>query len=666
MGNGLGFSTEVPNFGLPGGGLADWRSAAYAADSWKITQDLTAVAGVRWSVDTGRANEDMPTPLCSDVTATLPSGCTSGSTPLYSLFAPGFGTQVHQPYANFAPQFGLNYSPGDHKTSIRAGFGIFFESDVANNASNNRTNQLKQGAFFAELTTFCTSYNLSLADGSTLTIYKGQSLQTICQEPVAQSYTAISAIQQLVQSTAKAHALSPNSSYVGATLKADGEYGAPYRTPYSEQWNGGIQRELFKGAILSADYVHNSTLKVSQTIDVNHVGAARTLNTAAAQAAIAATTTAKGCAGGSSAAAINCAISAGATISDFASNGLDSGATYLGGYPASYEGKTPAQAAFPGLNPQLGQGTFALPVGRSGYDALQVVFKLVKSHPAPGLVGSNIQVSYSLSRIVSTATAGQNGSSDQFFNSVAYDNDHPTAYMGRASLDHTHELSFGGVFDLKYGPKIGLIGHFFSAPPATLTLDTGLANGGIFQTDLTGDGTVGDLAPGTNPGDYMHSIKPNNLQNYINNFNSQYAGQLTPAGKAVVAAGLFTQAQLVALQADIRPIANLPQATAISLPWFRTMDANVSYPIKLSRVREGLSLEPAIAFFNVFNLANYNTTEPSGTLNDIDTSGAVNTATGFISGSTTGQLNSQRTYRGVGTFDQGGQRSVEFELKLNF
>jgi hypothetical protein len=443
-------------------------------------------------------------------------------------------------------------------------------------------------------------------------------------------------------------------------------YGAPYRTPYSEQWNGGIQRELFKGAVLSADYVHNSTLKISQYQDLNHDGAARTLNTAAAVAAITATTAAKGCAGGSSAAAINCAIAAGASISDFANNGLDSGVAYLGGNPASYAGKS--AAAFPGLNPQLGTAYFILPAGRSGYDALQVVYKQVKDHPLPGIETSNIQISYSLSRIVSTASPGQNGSSDQFFDSQAWDNDHATEYMGRASLDHTHQLSFGASMGFKYGPRLGFTGHFQSAPPSNLVLDTGLANGGIFQTDVTGDGTTGDPVPGTNPGAYMHSVKSNTLQSFITNFNSTHANQLTPAGQALVAAGLFTSPQLVSLKGAIQPIANLPQANAINLPAFREMDASLSYPIHFNRFREGLSLVPAIAFFNVFNFSNYSASSPSTTLvNTTTAGGSVNNSTGFFNGiNNQAQLYSERTIRGVGTFDAGAARSTEFELTLNF
>ena len=187
------------------------------------------------------------------------------------------------------------------------------------------------------------------------------------------------------------------------------------------------------------------------------MGAARTLNTAAAQNAIAAATSSFHCAGGSSSAAITCAIAAGAQIADFAANGLDSGNTFLNSNPASYNGLTVATgAAFPGINPNLGEGLFLFPAGRSGYDALQAVFREQKAHPAPGIMSSNLQISYSFSRAVSTANPatnnGNTGVGDQFFSSPSYDFDNPTAYIGRSGLDHTHEISFGGSATLKYGP----------------------------------------------------------------------------------------------------------------------------------------------------------------------------------------------------------------------
>jgi len=90
LGNGNGFFTEKPGFGLSGGGTFDWRSAAYVADTWKVSQSLSLTAGLRWSTDTDRANQDLATPLCSSVDPALQfSGCSSsdgsGNTPTETL-----------------------------------------------------------------------------------------------------------------------------------------------------------------------------------------------------------------------------------------------------------------------------------------------------------------------------------------------------------------------------------------------------------------------------------------------------------------------------------------------------------------------------------------------------------------------------------------------------
>jgi hypothetical protein len=274
---------------------------------------------------------------------------------------------------------------------------------------------------------------------------------------------------------------------------------------------------------------------------------------------------------------------------------------------------------------------------------------------------SDIQASYSLSRIVSTA-----GTSDEFFSNAAFDNDQPTKYMGRSGLDRSNQFTFGGAVVLKYGLHLGLVGHFASAPPGTLALDTALSNGGIFQTDVTGDGTVGDVAPGTNPGYYMHQINGGNLGKFISNYNSTQAGTLTPAGKAVAGSGLFTQAQLISIGAAIQPVAQLPSPTALNNDTFRDMDVNVSYQIRIHRLREGLSLEPSISFYNAGNFSNF-TALTTTLLNTTTAGGPVSNGTSSVVGQNNfNTLSSKRYQRGAGTFDQGAPRSIEYGLKLNF
>lgn len=523
---------------------------------------------------------------------------------------------------------------------------------------------LKSGPFFNSQSICAQGGTLFQPDGTLVTSLTAggstQSLSDVCNGSIKNAAPFATALEALYQANTQKNITSQNGAFIGETLSTTNApaFGAGYKSPYSQQWNFGIQHEILKGSILSADYVHNSTLRVGQVIDVNHVGAARTLNTTAARAAIAATTAKQGCSGGASAAAINCAIAAGATIQTFAKAGLDTGATYLGGGPASANGLTVATgAAFPGVNPLLGEGRLILPIGKTGYDALQVVYRQLKSHPIAFVDRSNIQISYNLSRIVANNSGGAGGStSDAFFNSNSFDNDNPSAFVGRAGLDHKHQVSFGGSFAMKYGPQIGVVGHFYSAAPADLTLTSGLTAGTIFQTDVTGDGTTGDIAPGTLPGDYMHRVKPGTLGTYIQNFNSTVAGNLTPAGQALVNAGLFTASQLAATGGVIQPIPQLTSPRAIGNPSVRDLDLNFSYPVRLNRFHEGLSLEPAIAFYNVGNFSNF--TPFAGTLDG--GSGSVNGP------NTPGELYARRIVRGNGTFDQNAPRSTEFQLRLNF
>ena len=680
FGNGQGYFTENPGFNLPAGGVQDWRQGAYISDNWKVTPSFTFTAGVRWSVDTDRANQGLPTPLCSDVVAAI-APC-SGSSPLFDLYQPGLGKKIHQPWANFAPQIGFTFAPGDHKTVIRAGFGIFYEGDVFNNTTNARGYLIKSGLFNVNDKTICGGTNqIVFPSGAIVTSDGGVAISDLCNQPLSQAGPHFANISKRYQADTTSTGPASNPEYVGNTLSVNGTYGAPYRTPYSEQWNFGVQREVVRGGVLTVDYVHNSTLKVAQQIDVNHVGAARFLNTAAAKNAIA--TTLAGC----GAASINAALAPGgcpsgsgangnASIGDFASNGLDSGNVVLNGTPAIYNGVTPATgAAFPGANPALGNGIFLLPVGRSGYDALQAVFRQQASHPAPGIMSSNLQISYSFSKIVSTANpnAGVANAGDQFFSSPSFDYDQPTRYMGRNGLDHTHEVSFGGSATLKYGPQVSLVGHFFSAAPMNLTLDpngtTGGASAAIFQSDVTGDGTVGDIVPGTDPGEYMHRFNGKNLHTLIDQYNTTQAGQFTPAGQALISAGLFTPQQLTALQATQQPIAQVPQASAIQNAWYRVMDVNFAYPIRLNKVREGLALLPGVSLYNIGNFGNFTPRVNGGLLNTTSAGGAVAgpSASGSLNGPNgIAELESQRVQRGAGTTDIGGPRTIEFQLKLNF
>src|SRR5205814_5316230 len=80
-----------------------------------------------------------------------------------------------------------------------------------------------------------------------------------------------------------------------------------------------------RGSVLTVDYLRNVSTHNYLLVDTNHVGDSRFFDPNAAQAAISATNNAFGCGTGFDQGSINCAITAGAHIADFAANGLDSG-----------------------------------------------------------------------------------------------------------------------------------------------------------------------------------------------------------------------------------------------------------------------------------------------------------------------------------------------------
>lgn len=678
LGNGQGFFTEVPQFGAPAGGQQDDRFQAYIGDSWKIKPNFTLTYGIHYARDTGRSDSDLaPIPCSSIDNNVIPAALApcSGSAQLLDQFGAGLGNRVRQPNMNFGPQAGFAWDvTNSGKTVIRGGIGLYYENSIFNNVLFDRPAKLDKGLFFGTAVLGCNStafgsqsISFPSASGSptSVTSIDGLDLATqVCGQPIGSVGNAIADLQKAFQTATSSAGAALNPNFIGRSLEISSAvqglsaYAPNYQSPRSVQMNIGVQRAIWKGGVFTADYIRNVSTHFEQTIDVNHVGDAKFLNKNAALNAISATNSAFGCGALTTSAAIDCAIAAGATINDYAGNGLDSGLSFLSGAPASAVGLTPdTGAAFGGINPLMGVGDFQFPSGRSVYNALQMSYKQNVNGPFRGVNASSFQISYTLSRFVGT------GGNDQNFNPVAYDFNNPTAFIGPTSQDRTHQLSFGGTFDLKYGPRISMIGHFNSAAPVTLTYQTnGQTTGGeIFRTDVTGDGTVGDIIPGTMPGSFGRTIAAGDLAGFINNYNSTVAGTLTPAGQALVNASLFSQAQLVSLGA-VKPFIGVPPAGQVGDGTFRAFDLKLSYPIKIF---ESVRIEPSVGFYNLFNFVNYGSV--SGVLSNSVTSPAPVGQPGSANGTTPGAAtDSLRIGTGSGVFSQGAPRQTEFGLRITF
>jgi len=63
----------------------------------------------------------------------------------------------------------------------------------------------------------------------------------------------------------------------------------------------------------------------------------------------------------------------------------------------------------------------------------------------------------------------------------------------------------------------------------------------IFQYDTNGDGQTGVAPiPGSNFGSFGRDINAGNLNSFLQKYSNKFGNQLTPAGQALVSAGLFT------------------------------------------------------------------------------------------------------------------------------
>ncbi len=638
LGNGLGAFSERPALGFPNGGTINHRVGPYFTDAWKIRRNFTLNYGVRYDYDSALSNSDL------------------ARTTKLAEFSPALAGFINNDTNNFAPQLGFAWDLfGNGKTVIRAGAGIFYETNIINNFLFDRVLNLPPG--FGNDVAVLFGGNPDLIDPGTgrclfrITNFRNTAGQcdtpggvNLLTQPLKNTIAAAQLMQQVFQQVTAA--LAANYPPPGVpplfnqTLSAGGSLiFNKYKRPYGFMLNVGVQRELRPGLVLSVDYLRNRGVHFNQITDLNRIGAANTLNVATARAAMIALHTDLGCPPDTSAAAVNCAISRGATISDYAGYGLGAGSA-LDGF------------AFQGMNPNFRDMGFIQSLGLSTYNALSVNLR--------GRLGSwgwfrdvSTNISYALSRFESSG-------GDQDFLSGSAFNDKPTKFFGPAGLDRTHQLTFGLLVNLPWAFKINTITRIASPLSQSIFLsctDCGAAE--IFFTDLDGDGVFDDPLPGTNRGSFGRDVKNGKeLNRLISDFNTQVtAGALTPAARALVTAGLFTEAQLKQLgavynngvQVDLAP----PDQVGLD-PFFNT-DIRIS---KVIAIKERVRIEPLLEIFNLFNVANF---DPPGRRLGAFLDGSA----GSINGTTPG-LRNNRYGLGSGSFAPGIPRAFQFGIRVEF
>lgn len=626
--NGLGWASETPTLGHPFGGFRNNRFHWYLADTWRPSRRVTVNYGVRYVYEPGQTNHDLAKPA------------------LLEEFMPGLSRRTRLDKNNFAPHLGIAWDPtGSGKWVVRAGSGIYYAPNISNNIAFERTDFIPPGiGYQVAVPPF-----LPVEDPRTGeliwdgTCCGGQSINGLAASTPGLIDSVLAASEAFKAASSAATADFPSGPTTFEQTLRTGMYDPSFSTPYSFHLNAGIQRELRPGLVLSVDYLYQRGVHSILGRNFNRIGAADTLSVPNALAVMDGLHDALGCPPGPD--GVDCAIDAGATISDY-------GAFGLGGCEWASPG-SPNPCAFPGMNPNFNGITIWGMQGKSRYNAFQAQVRGILPDLGKAIRDWSMVASYSLSRYSAT-------SYDTAFLGGIANNDNVQEYYGPETLDRTHMLSVANLFTVPLGIRLNSIWRVNSALPQYVAVP--LVSGGpeeIFLTDFNGDNTTWDPLPGTNRGAFGRSVSnPADLNQLISNFNNNVVGTFTPAAQAVIDAGLFTPEQLRALGAVANGGNTVPLAPAdqVMQDSFITTDLRISRPFKLWHER--ITIEPVVEVFNLFNVANYDL--PGNTL-----TGLLTGEPGSINGTTKANRPNRAGF-GSGSFAQGIPRAWQFALRISF
>ena len=666
LSNGRGVQSEKSGFGLPGGGLTDHQLSAYGADTWKITPNLSVSYGVHWTRETAPNNSDL------------------GPIPQLNALQSKLGNRVRQPNYNFAPQLGVAWDTSSNgTTTIRAGIGMFYDQSSFLNAYSDRVLRLQQGTYFATVPACIggASGNIPwpVAAGAPGTIINGSGIVNAngtvspfdaasgvswCGESMGAAAPRALSLQQAYQSAFSS--LTSNGNYMGNA----GAFASPmlnglslmspnYQTPRTVRANVGLRHELRPGLVFTADYVREVTTRTLLGIDANQGGAVGTFSLANALAARDSAQTSNGCATGTN--QVGCMVAklgpAGA-LAAYGASGIGGPAQVTSGSPCPF-------CAFPGIRPNVGVTVMDIPEGRSVYSGTLLSLNQEIKNFGAGVQRATFRVSYAHSRNVSQ---GQ----DESLAMLATDYANPTRFTGPSGLDRTHQISMAAFFDLRHSVQLSFLSHFASPLPVTLRFQQNAGGAEVLVTDWNGDGSTGDLVLGSNVGSFMRSISASGLQKFIASYNLSDATSSTPqtpAGNALINAGVFSLPELQSMGGVLQPLAVATQHVA-GLGWYKTLDLRLGWEHHLG---ERITLAPSISFYNLFNFANFDLPgyTQSGFLNfgagSLSPGGTAvqpqNTVGGNASGAN-GRMN--RATLGPNMNATGAPRSLEWGLKLSF
>jgi hypothetical protein len=234
--------------------------AFYLGDQWKITRKLTLTYGTRWEYYSPVDERDGLVLLPEAPAGTNINQQLLGNATLNFAGGPS-GRPLYRPRLNqFAPNLGLAWDPfGNGKTAVRAGFSMNYVNDeyftAAGNAAAGNTG-LSESAVLQQLTTPPTSQVNGYA-GPTVSNPQGNNVLPVPPFSIPTTFQ-INAI---------------NATNTQGAIGGLAGYGIDpnIKTPYLEQWNLSIQRDIGWNTSVTAGYVGNHGVGLLRAIDVNQL-----------------------------------------------------------------------------------------------------------------------------------------------------------------------------------------------------------------------------------------------------------------------------------------------------------------------------------------------------------------------------------------------------------
>jgi len=237
----------------------------FAQDSWKLKPNLTLNYGLRWEFNqpffdaggryqTFRPGQNSTVYPCPNVNTPSQADCPVG---LVFPGDPGVPKGLTKPYYNaFAPRIGIAWDPAKNgKMTVRAGFGIFY----------NPIEQLVLEQFQAE-PPFGGSTTIS--EGFFSTPFVLQSCGVPCGT-VATGGTGVGIIPNPFGSILDPPHGTPVPWANFRPITLFGELQPQLRAQYTEQYNLGIEREVFKNTVLTIGYVGSQGHRLLATHDLS-------------------------------------------------------------------------------------------------------------------------------------------------------------------------------------------------------------------------------------------------------------------------------------------------------------------------------------------------------------------------------------------------------------